>query len=65
LYQFFFKINMFWFSSITRLKKTLHDESDHPIFFILDNIPYSSLEGFNIWLSLFYWGFNYLFVHCG
>jgi hypothetical protein len=44
---------------------TLLDMSDIPIFFSLDNIPHSSLEGFNIWLSYVYWGFNYLFVHCG
>jgi hypothetical protein len=39
-----FKINILWFSSITRLKQILHYVSDFPIFFILDDIPHSSLE---------------------
>jgi YHS domain-containing protein len=41
----------------------MHDVSDIPIFFILDDIPHSSLEQFNIWLSQSYWGFNYYFCN--
>ena len=32
---------------------------------VLDDIPHSSLEGFNIWLSYSYWEFNYLIILCG
>jgi hypothetical protein len=60
-----FKINIFWFSSITRLKQDLTRRVWYVIFFILDEIPHVSLEGFNIWLSSLYWGINYLSVHCG
>jgi hypothetical protein len=60
-----FKINIFWFSSITRLKQDLTRRVWYVIFFNLDEIPHLSLEDFNIWLSSFYWGINYLFVNCG
>ena len=39
-----FKINIFWFSSITRLKQKLTRWVWYSIFFILDGIPHSSLE---------------------
>jgi hypothetical protein len=40
-----FKINIFWFSSITRLKQDLTWSVWYVIFFILEEIPHSPLEG--------------------
>jgi hypothetical protein len=44
-----FKINIFWFSSITRLKSHPKRHFQYFIFFILDDIPNVSFEEFNIW----------------
>jgi hypothetical protein len=59
-----FKINIFGFSSITRLNQDLTRRVWYSILFILDDIPPSSLEAINIWLSYLHWGFNYLCGHC-
>jgi hypothetical protein len=57
------KINIFWFSSITRLKPHPTRHIRYLIFFILDDIPHVSLDEFNIWLSKFFWVLNYHIVH--
>ena len=46
-----FRINIFRFSSITRLKQDPIRNVRYFIFFILDDIPHVSLEQFNILLS--------------
>ena len=48
-----FKINIFWFSSITRLKQNPSRRVWYSIFSILDDIPHSTHEGFNIFCLSF------------
>jgi hypothetical protein len=55
-----FKINIFWFSSITRLMQDLTRRVWYSIFFILDDIPHSSLDVVFLWrcddnMSVIYW----------